>query len=274
MQRMLAENPGLRRMLAQGQRIAEDSAMDDAPPLPREAPDSAAAPGTKRARNGAPSSAIDTEMAAEQAGAAHSPAQRGLLPAQTSHPSEMYARRAAHMGAAAESAKARELRGAAPSAHSRDQLPARASTSRHKQHRHSAPSFGTCEAVERRSYDSDTSDSNEGRPAPAGQHDTLLYDPGADSDDERAVAYQRGGRASDALLSCPGCFTMLCTDCQQHARDESRFRAMFVQSCRLLDKGGGEGELCVLCEVCEAEVGTYDEAVELYEFHSVLASEA
>jgi hypothetical protein len=27
---------------------------------------------------------------------------------------------------------------------------------------------------------------------------------------------QRSGRTTDAILSCPGCFTTLCIDCQQH----------------------------------------------------------
>ena len=44
---------------------------------------------------------------------------------------------------------------------------------------------------------------------------------------------QRSGK-SDAILSCPGCFTTLCVDCQQHsdANLQHVFRAMFVMNCR------------------------------------------
>lgn len=38
----------------------------------------------------------------------------------------------------------------------------------------------------------------------------------ADDADEAWAAQQRSGRTTDAILSCPGCFTTLCIDCQQH----------------------------------------------------------
>ena len=37
-------------------------------------------------------------------------------------------------------------------------------------------------------------------------------------------------RNSDAVLSCPCCFTIVCMDCQQHERYDNLYRAMFVQS--------------------------------------------
>ena len=37
---------------------------------------------------------------------------------------------------------------------------------------------------------------------------------------------------SDAILSCPLCFTTLCIDCQQHDKYDNQFRAMFVMNCR------------------------------------------
>ena len=40
------------------------------------------------------------------------------------------------------------------------------------------------------------------------------------------------GRKSDAILSCPGCLTTVCIDCQQHAVFENQFRAMFTMNCR------------------------------------------
>lgn len=54
-----------------------------------------------------------------------------------------------------------------------------------------------------------------------------FYDPDLDDKDAAWVRRQRGGRESDAILSCPGCLTTVCLDCQQHANKEGQFRAMF-----------------------------------------------
>jgi hypothetical protein len=37
-------------------------------------------------------------------------------------------------------------------------------------------------------------------------------------------------RSSDAVLSCPCCFEIVCMDCQQHDRHPNQFRAMFVMN--------------------------------------------
>jgi hypothetical protein len=37
-------------------------------------------------------------------------------------------------------------------------------------------------------------------------------------------------RHSDAILSCPCCFTTVCMDCQQHERYTNQYRAMFVMN--------------------------------------------
>ena len=42
-----------------------------------------------------------------------------------------------------------------------------------------------------------------------------FYDPDLDDVDERWINRQRKGRTSDAVLSCPACFTTLCLDCQR-----------------------------------------------------------
>ncbi|GAB4817238.1 hypothetical protein N2152v2_004284 [Parachlorella kessleri] len=63
-----------------------------------------------------------------------------------------------------------------------------------------------------------------------------FYDPAADEKDEKWMAKHRRGHMSDAVLSCPLCFTTLCIDCQQHARYENQFRAMFVMNCKVLTK--------------------------------------
>ncbi|CAB9505994.1 e2F-associated phosphoprotein [Seminavis robusta] len=83
--------------------------------------------------------------------------------------------------------------------------------------------------------------------------DASLYDENMDDDDEAYVYMNlRGGkhsrnenlaaaspkeqpskkvtkpRNSDAVLSCPCCFNIVCMDCQKHHRFNNQFRAMFV----------------------------------------------
>lgn len=57
-----------------------------------------------------------------------------------------------------------------------------------------------------------------------------LYDPDADDEDDAWAAAARQGRQTDAILSCPGCFTTLSVDCQQHAHYRTRYRALFVMN--------------------------------------------
>lgn len=57
-----------------------------------------------------------------------------------------------------------------------------------------------------------------------------LYDPTADDADDRWAARQRRGRGSDAVLSCPACFTTICLDCQQHEAYPHQFRAVFAMN--------------------------------------------
>jgi hypothetical protein len=59
-----------------------------------------------------------------------------------------------------------------------------------------------------------------------------FYDPAADDADAAfAARLRRDGGRSDAVLSCPACFTTLCVDCRAHARYETQFAAMFVLNC-------------------------------------------
>ncbi|BAF09434.2 uncharacterized protein [Oryza sativa Japonica Group] len=125
-----------------------------------------------------------------------------------------------------------------------------------------------------------------------------FYDPDLDDVDERWVSKQRKGRTSDAVLSCPACFTTLCLDCQRHETYVNQYRAMFVRNCKvktdqILREGKGkrknrkgkaadssttsEGEKKgavyhpVCCEVCSTEVGVFDED-EVYHFFNVIPS--
>lgn len=42
-----------------------------------------------------------------------------------------------------------------------------------------------------------------------------FYDPDLDDKDELWVNKRRNGPISDAVLSCPACFTTLCLECQR-----------------------------------------------------------
>ena len=59
-----------------------------------------------------------------------------------------------------------------------------------------------------------------------------FYDPDLDQRDEAWMARQRGGGKSDAILSCPGCLSTVCLDCQQHQTLEGHFRATFCMNVR------------------------------------------
>ncbi|KAK9846605.1 hypothetical protein WJX81_007526 [Elliptochloris bilobata] len=140
---------------------------------------------------------------------------------------------------------------------------------------------------------------------PGTREDVPFYDPDLDNRDQAWVTKRRQGRPSDAILSCPGCLTSVCLDCQQHAEREGHFRAMFVSNCRV-DYGrtvepraaGGRGrgkrrreqagepppgqaqapptELFhpVECELCGAHLGVYEALEEVYHFYQVVASTA
>jgi hypothetical protein len=121
--------------------------------------------------------------------------------------------------------------------------------------------------------------------------------------DERWAARQRRGRGTDAILSCPGCFTTVCLECQQHAELHTQYRAVFTVNCAVnpdapmrvptsrgaapsrkrKGPGSGSGEgggaeqqevmLPVCCEVCGTQVGAQDSEEVVHFFH-VLASNA
>ncbi|OMO62418.1 E2F-associated phosphoprotein [Corchorus olitorius] len=125
-----------------------------------------------------------------------------------------------------------------------------------------------------------------------------FYDPDLDDKDEVWVQNKRKGRISDAVLSCPACFTTLCLECQRHEKYLTQYRAIFVVNCKInnenvrqervkSNKGkrrretkeneagdaGGETFKSVCCSVCSTEVGVIDED-EVYHFFNVLPSES
>jgi hypothetical protein len=109
-------------------------------------------------------------------------------------------------------------------------------------------------------------------------------------------------RNSDAVLSCPCCFNIVCMDCQRHERYSHQFRAMFVMGIcvdwklRLvydddqkvlvekphlphqvppedgyLDVGPDE-YLSVSCASCRTQVAALDMKEEVYHFYGCLES--
>ncbi|KAK0573810.1 hypothetical protein LWI29_013939 [Acer saccharum] len=125
-----------------------------------------------------------------------------------------------------------------------------------------------------------------------------FYDPEVDAKDEKWAQKVRKGRQSDAVLSCPVCFTTLCLECQRHEKYVSQYRAIFVVNCKI---GNGQvleisakpkkgkrrresseseeatavAEACkpVCCCICSTNVGIID-MDEVYHFFNVLPSES
>ncbi|CAI0415414.1 unnamed protein product [Linum tenue] len=131
-----------------------------------------------------------------------------------------------------------------------------------------------------------------------------FYDPKLDERDEAWVGKQRrGNRRSDAVLSCPACFTTVSLQSQRHERYVTQYRAVAVMNCNVesrgdqmavdgTEEGGGRGKPAsrvgsgrrssegsnsssvdrVGCSVCDTQVGVRDEE-EVYHFFNVIPSE-
>lgn len=114
-----------------------------------------------------------------------------------------------------------------------------------------------------------------------------FYDPDADEKAAQKLERLRGGRHSDAILSCPCCFTSICIECQQHAAYHNQFRAMLVMNCRvdttqIVDhqgRGISIGAMSeedslhkVFCAACDAHIGFKEIKSAIYHFIDVLAS--
>ncbi|XP_021750614.1 E2F-associated phosphoprotein-like [Chenopodium quinoa] len=127
-----------------------------------------------------------------------------------------------------------------------------------------------------------------------------FYDSDLDDKDELWVARKRKGPRTDAVLSCPACFTTLCLECQRHDIYLTQYRAMFVTNCVITAKmvfpqgskkrrkyrkarepveaeeassTSVEAVRQVCCSVCSTEVGVIDKD-EVYHFYDVLPSES
>ncbi|KAI9282106.1 E2F-associated phosphoprotein-domain-containing protein [Umbelopsis sp. AD052] len=127
-------------------------------------------------------------------------------------------------------------------------------------------------------------------------NDELLYNPEEDDTNEdwvaeqlRAIAPSEKGRKSkgsmaktDAILTCPLCFTPVCLSCQRHDLYPNQYRAMFVTNCRpnfaerfrYKEPEGGSGDdvyYPVNCDICKTHIAMFDHE-EVYHFFNVIAS--
>eukprot|EP00457_Paulinella_chromatophora_P009624 gb/GEZN01009695.1/.p1 GENE.gb/GEZN01009695.1/~~gb/GEZN01009695.1/.p1 ORF type:complete len:177 (+),score=25.65 gb/GEZN01009695.1/:136-666(+) len=106
-----------------------------------------------------------------------------------------------------------------------------------------------------------------------------LYDPDQDEKDETWVATRRHGRNTDAVLTCPACFAIVCSECQRHSSYLTQFRAVFVENCSVAKGrqvrpiiGDDDPEMkywAVCCSACNTNIGVMD-SDEIYHFHNVL----
>jgi len=111
------------------------------------------------------------------------------------------------------------------------------------------------------------------------QEQDALFAENEDEVDEKWVKKQwkkqglQEGETSDAFLSCPCCFTMVCMNCQRHEQYPGQYRAMFVTNCTEDEDGEKEGgEKCVKCENCDYQIGVVN-AEGVYTLYEVLPSD-
>lgn len=81
-------------------------------------------------------------------------------------------------------------------------------------------------------FEEDEQSTSDSASLPEAKQHAEFYDSEADDQDQAWVTTQRQGRRSDAILSCPGCLTTVCIDCQRHEYITTQYRAMFVTNCR------------------------------------------
>ncbi|CAO3623673.1 unnamed protein product [Cunninghamella blakesleeana] len=135
-------------------------------------------------------------------------------------------------------------------------------------------------------------------------NENLFYDPLGDEEDEAWLAEQikkalpkkssykdNSPARTDAILTCPMCFSPLCYSSQRHEEYSNQFRAMFVTNCKInkteryrynptktkKSKKGIEMDqddeyyYIVNCETCDTHVAMMDKD-EVYHFFNVIAN--
>ncbi|ORZ03043.1 E2F-associated phospho protein-domain-containing protein [Syncephalastrum racemosum] len=117
-------------------------------------------------------------------------------------------------------------------------------------------------------------------------NEELLYDPVADDQDEawviQKVQQAAPGKSkdarTDAILTCPLCFSPVCYNCQRHEKYQNQYRAMFVTNCQVKKteryryaEDDQEAYYIVTCKTCETHVAMMDED-EIFHFFNVIAT--
>ncbi|KAJ1734272.1 hypothetical protein LPJ72_002432 [Coemansia sp. Benny D160-2] len=132
-------------------------------------------------------------------------------------------------------------------------------------------------------------DSQESSGGSACEANEETYDEEADHRDAAWLAENHPG-ATDAVLSCPACFTQICFVCQAHTRFAGQFRALSVVHCETSDQlyaftkrsgllepvaahssNGGDVLRAVVCSECGTKVGVIDHE-DVYHLSHVLSS--
>lgn len=87
------------------------------------------------------------------------------------------------------------------------------------------------------------------------------YDSDLDDKDEE-WAKRKIIPGSDAILSCPLCFAVVCRDCQRHTKYTNQYRAMFTVNCTVARDqkliSAGDTYYSVQCNSCSCELGLQD----------------
>ncbi|KAJ2778533.1 hypothetical protein GGI15_004153 [Coemansia interrupta] len=121
-----------------------------------------------------------------------------------------------------------------------------------------------------------------------------LLDSDADDLDAEWVAQNHPGN-TDAILSCPSCFTQICFVCQAHTRYDGQYRALSVEHCdiddaqkytfdsrgKLQEIDDANGQMSpppindkdiyrlVVCGTCKTKVGVIDHEDIYHLFHVI-----
>ena len=83
--------------------------------------------------------------------------------------------------------------------------------------------------------------------------------------------------STDAVLSCPCCFNVVCSESQKHDRYENQYRAMFVNNVYVewlanVESEGGTNFYQVCCDKCGYVVARLDGNEEIYHFFDCVAT--
>ena len=122
--------------------------------------------------------------------------------------------------------------------------------------------------------DDDDDDDERANTAEKEKEEELFYDSNLDDKDEKFI---RKRNNTDAILSCPACFSTVCTQCQQHLTFDLQYRAIesfgtkISTSEVLKDKRSSFKGRKVVCEACEETVAIIDEE-NVYHFFNVIPS--